>query len=85
MSGIEAASSVNVFTSCFATFVREPIGGGNLNVNFRLLGDEGDSGIWQCCGCSISEAIERFAISLAIAIAESRLFSSDADIGLTLE
>jgi len=46
MSGMEAASSVNVLVSCFGVFVRDPIGGGNLNVNFRLLGDDGDSGIW---------------------------------------
>lgn len=82
---MEAASSENVFASCFGVFVREPIGGGNLKVNFRLLGDDGDSGTWCCKGCSISDAMERLANSLAIAIAESRLFSSDADIGLTLE
>lgn len=44
MSGIEAASSENVFTSCFCVFVKDPIGGGNLKVNLRLLGDDGDSG-----------------------------------------
>lgn len=44
ISGMEATSSVNVFVSCFGVFVREPIGGGNLNVNFRLFGDDGDSG-----------------------------------------
>lgn len=80
---MEAASSVNVFVSCFCVFVSEPIGGGNLNVNFRLFGDDGDSGTWGCTGCSISDPIVRLANSLAIAIAESRLFSSDADIGLT--
>lgn len=83
MSGMEAASSVKVFTSCFCVFVREPIGGGNLNVNFRLLGDDGDSGTWWWGGCSMSDPIERLANSLAIAMAESRLFSSNADIGLT--
>jgi len=46
MSGMEAASSVKVFVSCFGVFVRDPIGGGNLNINFRLLGDDGDSGTW---------------------------------------
>jgi len=81
---MEAASSVNVLGSCFCILVREPIGGGNLNVNFRLLGDDGDSGTCICDECSISDPIERLANSLAIAIAESRLFSSDADIGLTL-
>lgn len=44
MSGIEAASSENVFISCFCAFVKDPIGGGNLKVNLRLLGDDGDSG-----------------------------------------
>lgn len=73
---------MNVFVSCLGVLVSEPIGGGNLNVNFRLLGDDGDSGTWWC---SISDPIERLANSLAIAIAESRLFSSDADIGLTLK
>lgn len=54
--------------------------GGNRKENFRLLGEAGvfgESSPWPL------PSIDRAAISFTMAIAESRVLSSDADIGLT--
>lgn len=42
MFGMEAPTSVKDLFSSFGVLVRELIGEGNLNVNFCLLGEDGD-------------------------------------------
>jgi hypothetical protein len=72
MSGIEAASSENVFRSvCGLVFLLVP-GVGNRNENLRL---PGVPGVWGLSGgVPLSKSfIERAVSSLAIAIAQSKV------------
>jgi hypothetical protein len=82
MSGIEAASSENVFRSARGLGCLLVPAVGNRNENLRLPGVPGVCGLSG--GVPLSKSfIERAVNSLAIAIAQSKVRSSAAEIGFT--
>ena len=85
MSGIDAASSAKLRRSDLGLLLPAPPAP-NLNENLRLFGE---AGVWGDSGGGLaslppsSSCMERDASSLAIAIADSSVRWSAADMGFT--